>query len=132
MYRFLCLCLLSALIGCQTATTQQADYKRSVNIMFVSFPPGAVIEIDGQYIGRTPNIVALKEYHMDREHYVQYYKVYIYPPQDEGYCTQKLALNPYDLPQRLTFDLTNCNGQETGPFILPNGNLGQHPDSMSL
>jgi len=101
--------LLCFLTACQT--TGLPNLKRTVKLTVVSFPAGGVIEINGEYEGRTPNVIELKEYYMDRKRDVPTYKIFIYPTQDDSYCTKKAALNPYDLPSEISFDLTQCQGE---------------------
>ena len=101
------------LTGCQTTGGLPA-LKRAVKVTIISFPAGGVIEIDGEYKGRTPGVIELKEYHLDREGDVPPYKVFIFPTQEDSYCTQKAALNPYDLPSEISFDLTQCQGESEG------------------
>lgn len=110
-----------AALGCQTTKGNLPDFRETVQITVISFPPGAVIEVDGEYRGRTPNIIALNEYFLDRQRYAQFYKVYIYPSQDDGYCTRSMALNPYELPDQISFDLADCDGSDAQPSGLPNG-----------
>jgi len=122
---------LTLLGGCQTAQPITPHTKRSIQVTFVSFPPGAVIEIDGDYMGRTPNIIELREYYLEKESLVQYYKIFIYPPQDD-YCVQKLALNPYNIPDRLVFDLSDCSKKQEDLSALFNSHLGTHPDTLTF
>ena len=111
---FYILILLVFLTACHTTASLPA-FKRTVKVTFISFPAGGVIEIDGEYKGRTPNVIELKEYHMEHEGNVPPYKVFIYPTQEESYCTKKAALNPYDLPAEISFDLTQCQGEPDNP-----------------
>ena len=100
--------LLGILLGCQSAQSHWLGDKRSVAVTFISFPQGAFIEVDKLYKGRTPSIVELSEYPAQRDHTAESYQIFIYPPQEEGYCTQEVSLKPYQLPEQLVFDLTKC------------------------
>jgi len=123
--------ILFCLAGCQTTEADLPDFKKDTPVTFISFPPGAVIEIDGEYKGRTPNIIQLSEYHLEKDRYAKYFKVFVYPTQ-EGYCMQKKTLNPYQLLERVEFDLTDCSNNDDDPSVLPNGNLGIHPETPTF
>jgi len=124
---FIFICVLA--MGCQTTNHSVRSNSREKPVLFISFPPGAVIEVDGTYKGRTPNVISLIRHDFKKEKDVPYYKVFIYPSQD-GYCMQKTTLNPYDLPETLEFDLTHCS-KEKEPFVLPNGLLGTFPETLT-
>ena len=95
--------------GCQTTGGDLAPFKDTVDVTVISFPPGAVIEINEEYKGRTPSTVTLNEYLLERDRNAPSYKVFIYPMENEDYCMQKRALNPYELPDQIIFDLSDCN-----------------------
>ena len=116
-----------AALGCQTTQGSLPDLKRTVRVTVISFPPGAVIEVDGEYRGRTPSIILLDEYFLDRQHNAQFYKVFIYPSQDDGYCTRSMALNPYELPEQVSLDLSDCDGKNIDPSGLPQDAQEDYP-----
>jgi len=101
--------LLLFLGGCQTATALPA-LKQTAKVTVVSFPAGAVIDVNGNYMGRTPNVIELQEYRLEKEKDVAPYQLFLHP-QEETYCTKNAVLDPYDLPARIAFDLTQCQGE---------------------
>ena len=102
------LLLALLLTACQTTGRPQS----AVKVTVVSFPAGAVIEIDGEYKGRTPNVIELREIG-PHEKNVSPYNLFLYPTQEDGYCMKRSTLNAYDLPSQISFDLTQCQGEPT-------------------
>jgi len=100
--------MIAYFAGCASVPSTESSKRGLSQVIFISFPPGAVIDIDGEYKGRTPLKVMLTEHHMQRNQNIPMYKVFAYASQ-EGYCTQKQALSPYHLPQQVTFDMSNCS-----------------------
>src|ERR1043165_6614926 len=94
--------LLLTLMGCQTTAGSLSDANRQ-KVTFISFPPGAVLEINGVYQGRTPNVIEL-----DADPKGPIYEVFVYPMEDDSYWTKNTILRPDELPSEVSFDLTQC------------------------
>ncbi len=91
--------------GCATAPTLKYSLKE---VQFISEYPGAVIEIDGRYYGKTP--ITIKMYGSDTPVDYPVYPVYTITasPTEPGHCQQKKRISAYNLPEIVYFNTALC------------------------
>ena len=97
--------LIFILIGGCAASQKNLSSRHEM--LIVSFPSGAVIDIDGQYIGKAPIVFDPIAYQKGKEDGLKRILISAHPAQ-EGYCRQAQYIDLSSAPEVLKFDMSLC------------------------